>query len=84
MELQRAGAISPLVAMLRQADEALVQAAANTLYVLAQEEENRSIMQSSGVRQALQEVLALAKLRPPKISATTRQDCEHAISRMMA
>lgn len=52
IEVQRAGAISPLLAMLRcQGDEPLMRAAANTLYVLAEEEENRSIMQSSSVRQ---------------------------------
>lgn len=52
IEVQRAGAISPLLAMLRcHEDEALIVAAANTLYVLAEEEENRGIMQGSGVRQ---------------------------------
>jgi hypothetical protein len=133
IEVQRAGAISPLIVMLRcHGDEGQMRAAANTLYVLAEEEENRSIMQDAGVRQvcfisaqdhcrhseqnifvepscsswvfigwlidlsqtlfysrslvlqALQAVIALAKLRPPKVSAATTQDCEDTIARMIA
>lgn len=83
IDVQRAGALAPLSAMLRQADEDCIQASANALYVLAGEEENRGVMQGSGIREALQSVLALGKAKPPKISQKTRTDCEHAISRML-
>eukprot|EP00892_Ulva_mutabilis_P003589 jgi/Ulvmu1/1601/UM111_0029.1 len=84
VEVQRAGAIAPLVAMLKQSDEACIQASASTLYVLAEDEENRAAMQAGSVREALQNVLALAKVKPPKISQQTRVDCEQAMSRMLA
>lgn len=84
IDVQRAGALAPLIAMLRQPDEGCIQASANALYVLAEDAENRSVMQGSGAREALQGVLALAKTKPPRISHKTRTDCEHAIARMLA
>lgn len=84
VEVQRAGAIAPLLAMLRQQDEGCIQASATALYVLAEEEENRAVMQGSGVREALQSVLALSKAKPPKVSHKTRADCEQAVARMLA
>jgi hypothetical protein len=84
VDVQRAGAATPLVAMLKLADERCIQAAATALYVLAASDENRAAMQGSGVRQALQEVLAKAKRRPPAIGERTRRDCEEAIARMLA
>lgn len=84
VEVQRAGALPALVSLLRLKDERCVQAAANALYVLAASDENRKVMQDGGVRQALQEVLAKGKLRPPQITDRTRKDCEEAISRMLA
>jgi hypothetical protein len=83
VEVQRAGALPALTSMLRLKDERCVQAAANTLYVLAATDENRKGMQDGGVRQALQEVLAKGKLRPPQITDRTRKDCEEAVSRML-
>lgn len=84
VDVQRAGALPPLIAMLRQPDEECIQASANALYVLAGDEENRGVMQGNGTREALQSVLALGKAKPPKISQKTRTDCEHAVSRMLA
>jgi Armadillo/beta-catenin-like repeat len=84
VEVMRAGAIPALASMLRAPEEGCVRAAANALYVIAQEEEGRGAMQDSGVREALQAVIALAKQRPPRVAAQTRKDCEHTMTRMMA
>lgn len=84
VDVQRAGALPHLIAMLRQPDEACIQASANALYVLAEDEENRGVMKGNGTQEALQSVLALGKAKPPKISQKTKTDCEHAVSRMLA
>jgi Armadillo/beta-catenin-like repeat len=84
VEVMRAGAIPALTSMLRVPDETCIQAAANALYVIAQEEEGRTVMRDSGVVDALRAVIALAKQKPPRVAAQTRKDCEHALSRMIA
>ena len=55
IDVQRAGAVAPLMAMLKLSDQRCVQAAATALYVLAAEDENRAAMAQAGVRLALQE-----------------------------
>jgi len=82
LEVQRAGAVPALTALLKSGDEGCVQAAANALYVLAQEAENRSAMQQAGVVAALQTVIAKGKLRPPTVSKRTAQDCSEAMLRI--
>lgn len=84
LEVQRAGAIHPLVVMLALKDESCVQAAATALNVLAGCEENLAVLRSSGARQALQAVLAKAKRVPPAVSMQTKLDCEAAFERMLA
>ena len=83
VEVQRAGALPALTAMLTMPDERCVQAAATALYVLADNEENRRIMAGAGVRVALQAVLAKAKTRPAQICDRTRRDCEEAMARVI-
>lgn len=83
VEVQRAGALPALSAMLALQDERCIQAAATALYVLADNEENRQIMAGAGVRGALQAVLAKAKARPPGICERTRRDCEEAMARVL-
>jgi hypothetical protein len=83
VEVQRAGAVPALTAMLKGADEGCIQAAANALYVLASDSENRSVMQSSDAVEALQAVIAQSKQRPPAISARTTKDCNEALIRIM-
>jgi hypothetical protein len=82
VEVQRAGAIPVLVTMLSMTDELCVQAAANTLYVIAENDENRKLMAGAGVKGALLAVLAKYKAVPPQISDRTRRDCEEAMARV--
>jgi hypothetical protein len=83
VEVQRAGAVPVLVAMLGMANEACIQAAANTLYVLAENDENHKVMAGAGVQSALLAVLAKSKAVPPQISDRTRRDCEEAMARVL-
>jgi Armadillo/beta-catenin-like repeat len=50
VEVIRAGAIPALTSMLRVPDETCIQAAANALYVITQQEEGRTVMPDSGGR----------------------------------